>query len=50
MSQVAERLGNRTSKTKVAGSIVRWIVPDDVVSLGEALHPTCLGGMSLYLL
>ena len=25
-------------------------MPNDVVALGKALHPTCLGGMSLYLL
>ena len=25
-------------------------VKNDVVSLGKALHPTCLGGISLYLL
>ena len=38
-SQVAERLGNRASNLKVVCSIP-----------GKALHPTCLGGMSLYLL
>ena len=47
-SQVAERLGNRASNQKVAGSIPA--VQNDVVSLGKALHPTWLGGMSLYLL
>ena len=31
--------------------LVRFLaVPNDVESLGKALHPTCLGGMSLYLL
>ena len=41
---MAERLGNQ----KVAGSIP---VPEIyVVSLGKALLPTYLGGMSLYLL
>ena len=45
---MAERLGNRSSNQKVAGSI--QAVPNNVVSLGKALHPTCFGGMSLYLL
>ena len=38
--QMAERLGNRAINQKVAGSI-----PDQKndVSLGKALHPTCLG-------
>ena len=39
-SQVAERLGNQARNQKVAG-----LIPD-VVSLGKALHRTCLGGMS----
>ena len=39
--QMAERLGNRALNLKVAGSVP---VLNDVVSLGEALHPTCLGG------
>ena len=43
---MAERLGNRAIK-KVTGSIP---AKNDVVSLGKALQPTCLGGMSLYLL
>ena len=47
-SQMAERLGNGALNQKVAGSIPA--VQYDVVSLGKALHPTCLGGMSLYLL
>ena len=29
---------------------VRFPVQYDVLSLGKALHPTCLGGMFLYLL
>ena len=44
---MAERLRSRAINQKVAGSI-----PDcanDVVSLGKALHPTCLRGISLYL-
>ena len=45
-SQVAEWLGNRDSNQNVAGSILGR----DVVSLGKELHPTFLGGMSLYLL
>ena len=40
-SQVAERLGNRATNQKVAGLIPG---PNYVVSLGKALHPTCLGG------
>ena len=43
---VAERLGNRASNLKVASSIPG--VPNDVVSLVKAPHPTCFGGMSLY--
>ena len=39
---MAERLGNRASNLKVAGSIPGR--ENDVVSLGKALHPTCLGG------
>ena len=39
---MAERLGNRALNQKVAGSIPG--VPNDIVSLGKALHPTCLGG------
>ena len=38
---MAERLGNLAFNQKVAGSIPG--VSDDVVSLGKALHPTCLG-------
>ena len=41
-SQVAERLGNRASNQKVAGSIPER-AKNDVMSLGKALHPTCLG-------
>ena len=40
---MAERLGSRTSNLKVAGSIPRQ-AKNDNVSLGNALHPTCLGG------
>ena len=47
-SQVAERLGNRAGNQKVASLIPGCA--NEVVSLGKALHPTCLGGMSLYLL
>ena len=39
---MAERLGNRASNAKVAGSIP--ICKNDVVSLGKALDPTCLWG------
>ena len=46
-SQVAERLGNRVSQ-KVAGLIPGRV--NGIVSLGKALYPTYLGGMSLYLL
>ena len=38
--QMAERLGNGAITQKVC----------DVGSLGKAIHPTCLGGMSLHLL
>ena len=44
--QGSERLGSRDINQKVAGSI--RAVHNDIVSLGKALHPTCLG--SLYLL
>ena len=45
---MAERLGNRAINKMVASSIPG---PTNDVSLGKALHPTCLGGgMSLYLL
>ena len=40
---MAERLGNRAINQKVAGSIPGCENVDDVVSLGKALHPTCLG-------
>ena len=43
---MAERLGNRASNQKVAGLIPGRA--NEVVSLGKALHPSCLGGMSLY--
>ena len=37
--------------SQVAKRLVRFPAePNDVVFLGKALHPTCLGGMSLYLL
>ena len=39
--QMAERVVNQ----KVAGSIPS--TPVDVVSLGKALHPTCLGGRNV---
>ena len=39
---VAEWLGNRASNLKVASS--SFAMPNEVVSLGKALHPTCLGG------
>ena len=38
---MAERLGSRVVNQKVVGSILA--VPNDVVSLGKALHPTCHG-------
>ena len=40
-SQMAERLGHRAINQNVAGSVC--LCPNDVVSLGKALHPTCLG-------
>ena len=40
-SQVAERLGNQASNQTVAGSIPG--LKNYIVSLGKALHPTCLG-------
>ena len=43
---MAERLGNRDINQKVAGSIPG--LENNVVYLGKALPPTCLGGMSLY--
>ena len=46
--QMAERLGNQATYQKVASLIPGRA--NDVVFLGKALHPTCLGGMSLYLL
>ena len=46
--QMAERLGSQAINQKFAGSIPGHA--NDVVSLGKALHPTCLGEMSLYLL
>ena len=45
---MAERLGNRASNQKVASSFPA--MPNDIVPFGKALHPTCLGGMSVYLL
>ena len=39
-SQVAERLGNRASNLKVTSSIPGCAI----MSLGKALHPTCLRG------
>ena len=47
-SQKAERVGNRAINQKAAGLIPGNAI--DVVSLGKAPHPICLGGMSLYLL
>ena len=47
--QMAERLGNWAINQKVACSIPGR-AKNDIVSLEKALHPTCLGGMSLYLL
>ena len=38
---MAERLGSQAINQKVAGSIPA--VSNNVVSLGKALHPTCLG-------
>ena len=38
--QMAERLENRATNQKVAGSIQP--VQNDIVSLGKALHPICL--------
>ena len=38
---MSERLGNRAIYQKVAGSIP---AVQNYVSLGKALHPTCLGG------
>ena len=39
--QMAERLGSLAINHKVVGSIPGRA--NDVVSLGKALHPTCLG-------
>ena len=39
---MAERLGNRATNRKVAGSIPGIDKKNEVVSLGKALHPTCL--------
>ena len=39
---MAERLGNWAFNQKVTGSILSPV--KDIVSLGKALHPTCLGG------
>ena len=39
---MAEWLGNRAINQKVARSILP-AMPNDVVSLGKALHPICLG-------
>ena len=41
VGHVAERLGNWAINHKVAGSIPG--LANDVVSLGKALNPTCLG-------
>ena len=40
-SQVAERSGNLARNLKLAIRVLA--VPNDVVSLGKTLHPTCLG-------
>ena len=45
---MAERLGNRATNHEVDGLIPA--MQNAVVSLGKALYPTSLGGMSLYLL
>ena len=39
---MADRLRNRAINQKVAGSIPSEAI--DVMSLGKALHPTCLRG------
>ena len=39
---MAERLGNRATNHKIAGSSAA--MQNDVVTLGKGLHPTCLGG------
>ena len=39
--QMAERLGNPAINQKVAG-LIPVCEKNDVVSLGKALHPTCL--------
>ena len=41
--QMAERLGSRAINQKVAGSIPGR-AKNDNLSLGKAVHPTCLGG------
>ena len=41
-NKMAERLGNWAITQKVAGAIPGYRF--DVVSLGKALHPPCLGG------
>ena len=46
--QMAERLGSRAINKQVAGSIISGL--NYVVSLGKALHSTCLSGMFLYFL
>ena len=46
--QMAERLENRAINEGCRFD--SWPCENDVVSLGKALHLTCLGGMSLYLL
>ena len=45
---MAERLGNRAINQKVAGLIPGQA--NGIVSLGKALHPTCLGGEERVLL
>ena len=42
MGQMAERLGNRAINQEVASLIPGHA--NEVVTLGKALHPTCLGG------
>ena len=44
--QMAEWLGNRAINQKIAGSIPGRAK----LRLGKALHPTCLGGISLTVL
>ena len=49
---MAERLGNRATKQKVAGLISSSAKLSCVPGQGTSpyIHPHCLGGLSLYLL